>query len=103
MQDEATLGLMDRVQHSLGAVPPHGTQEITWALWACHGGQREAAELLLERGADLNWLPRWEAATPLDAARRSEVTELAAWLGSRGAKSASGSHPASTDPDGRCG
>jgi ankyrin repeat protein len=89
LQDEATLGLTDRVQASLEANPPPSGDDITWAFWgACHGGQREAAELLLDRGAELNWLPPWEQLTPLDAARRSEATELAAWLESRGAMSA---------------
>ena len=88
LQDEATLGLMDRVQASLDADPPPSGDDVTSAFWgACHGGQREAAELLLDRGAELNWLPPWEERTPLDAARRSEASELAAWLESRGAKS----------------
>jgi hypothetical protein len=80
---------MDRVQASLDAEPPPSGDDITSAFWgACHGGQREAAEVLLDRGAEVNWLPPWEGRTPLDAAKRSEASELAAWLESRGAKSA---------------
>ena len=89
LHDEATLGLIDRVRASFDADPPPSGDDITLAFWgACHGGQREAAELLLDRGAELNWLPPWEERTPLDAARRSEAPELAAWLESRGARSA---------------
>lgn len=52
-------------------------------------GQRDAAEHLLERGAELNWVPPWENLTPLDTARRSDAVELAEWLSARGAKSVS--------------
>jgi uncharacterized protein len=34
-----------------------------------------------------NWIPAWEQLTPLDAARRSDAVELAAWLRDRGAHS----------------
>jgi uncharacterized protein len=84
----AGLGLLDRVERHLAADPPPSPQEITGALWcACHGGQRETAEYLLERGGDLNWIG-YDNLTPLDAARRSNAHELAEWLRSRGAKSA---------------
>jgi 8-oxo-dGTP pyrophosphatase MutT (NUDIX family) len=54
--------------------------EVTNAFWCvCHGGRREAAEYLLERGADLNWVGH-DRLTPLDAAARSHATELVAWL-----------------------
>ena len=49
---------------------------------------RIAAEYLLERGADLNWVSTWDGLTPLDAARRSGADELAAWLAGRGGKPA---------------
>jgi hypothetical protein len=42
---------------------------------------------LLARGADINWVG-WDDLTPLDAAERSEATEVAAWLRGIGAKSA---------------
>ncbi|MGH2714752.1 MAG: ankyrin repeat domain-containing protein, partial [Thermoleophilaceae bacterium] len=54
---------------------------------ACHGGQREAAEYLLKRGADMNWVG-WDDLTPLDAAERSEADAVVAWLEARGARSA---------------
>jgi ankyrin repeat protein len=56
------------------------------AFWgACHGGRRQCAEYLLDRGADLNWIPPWENLTPLDAAEREGADELARWLRERGA------------------
>ena len=91
----AALGLIGEIEAHLAAEPPPTAEEITQALWAaCHGAQRDAAEYLLDRGADLNWVATWDRLTPLDAARRSEQdgldpTELVAWLLSRGAKSAS--------------
>ena len=91
----AALGLMDQVQAHLAGEPPPSADEITEAFWAaCHGAQRDAAEYLLDRGADLNWIATWDGLTPLDAARRSEQdgldpAELNAWLLTRGAKSAS--------------
>jgi uncharacterized protein len=83
--DAATLGLMDRVPELLES----DRGAIDHAFWgACHGGQRAAAEYLLERAADVNWLPPWEELTPLDAAERSGAGELVEWLETRGAKSA---------------
>jgi hypothetical protein len=84
----ATLGLMDRLQgiFATGDPPPH---ELNGAFWgACHGGRQPAAAYLLDRGAELNWVPPWEDLTPLDAATRSGATELVDWLRARGATSA---------------
>jgi ankyrin repeat protein len=90
LSDAATLGLMDRLERYFGGDAAPAPAEITRAFWgACHGGQRSAAEYLLDRGAELNWIPSWERMTPLDAARRSGATGLVAWLRGRGAKSAS--------------
>jgi len=89
VSDAATLGLMDRLKGYFAgdAAPPPA--EITRAFWgACHGGQRSSAEYLLDRGAELNWIPSWERVTPLDAAERSRAAELVDWLRARGAKSA---------------
>lgn len=83
----AALGVMDRVQEFFAQDVPLAEDEITNAFWcACHGGQRQAAEYLLERGADLNWVG-YDDLTPLDAASRSGATELAEWLRGRGASS----------------
>ena len=60
--------------------------DVTDAFWcACHGGQREAAELLLEAGADPDWVGR-DDLTPLGAAERSGATELAGWLRAQGTR-----------------
>lgn len=85
----AALGLMDQMEKRLNSVPPPSSEEINHAFWyACHGGQRETAEHLLDHGADSNWLPPWEDLTPLDTARREGTTEFVDWLRSIGAKSA---------------
>jgi uncharacterized protein len=56
------------------------------ALWyACHGGQPATAELLLDGGADIDWIAPWDGLTPLDAAVRSGAQELADRLRGRGA------------------
>jgi hypothetical protein len=84
----AALGLMGHVEHEFAGASPPAAEEITNAFWcACHGGQRAVAEYLLERGAELNWVGH-DDHTPLDAARRSEALELAAWLVEQGAKTA---------------
>ncbi|ATE73616.1 ankyrin repeat domain-containing protein [Lysobacter capsici] len=89
LSDAATLGLADRLEAMFAAEAAPDREAIDGAFWcACHGGQRDAAEYLLERGADLNWLAPWEPMTPLDAAARGEYDELVAWLQARGAKSA---------------
>jgi ankyrin repeat protein len=54
---------------------------------ACHGGQQPAAEFLLERGADIDWIG-YDDLTPLDTARRSNADQLAAWIATRGGRSA---------------
>lgn len=98
--EAAALGLMDRVEKHFAADaltswsprPPQADasepDEATHAFWcACHGGQRQTAEFLLNRGADINWIG-YDKLTPLDAARRTGANELVAWLFHRGAKSA---------------
>jgi ankyrin repeat protein len=83
----AALGLMDRVRELFDgtSVPP--AADITTAFWcACHGGQRESAAYLLERGANINWVG-FDDLTPLEAARRGKAAELADWLEAHGAKS----------------
>ncbi|WP_238650471.1 ankyrin repeat domain-containing protein [Paenibacillus piscarius] len=97
----AALGLLDALEahfagHPLPRRYPWGTSsasaapdEVNVAFWcACHGGQRAAAEFLLGRGAELSWPSPWDGLTPLDAARRSQATKLAAWLEGLGAESA---------------
>jgi uncharacterized protein len=93
----AALGLMARVEAYFAADPPPRSDEITMAFYqACEGDQRQAADYLLDRGADINWIPSWGKGTPLDRARkRSSATDTRApagglvdWLVSRGAQSA---------------
>jgi hypothetical protein len=86
----AALGLLERVRAACDAPTPPTRDELTNAFWcACHGGQRSTAEYLLDRGADRDWVGH-DGLTPLDAARRSEAVELAAWLVARGARTAAG-------------
>lgn len=90
MIDAAILGLMHRLEAYFAGGETPSDDEIGHAFWgACHGGQQQTAEYLLARGADIDWLPTWERMTPLDAAERSEASELASWLRSKGARSAS--------------
>jgi uncharacterized protein len=85
----AALGMMSQVkEHFAGAAKP-ASDAINDAFWqACHGGQRGAAEYLLARGADLNWIPSWAKQTPLDIAQCSGAEDLVEWLRDQGARSA---------------
>jgi uncharacterized protein len=93
--NSAALGLMNRVQESFADPAPPAASEVTAAFWqACHGGQHVAAQYLLARGANLNWIPDWSRQTPLDIAQvsnpsRPPVDDLVRWLRVQGAKSAS--------------
>jgi len=85
----AALGLMDLVEEHFAGKALPTLDQINHAFWyACHGGQLRAAEYLLARDAELNWLPGWEKRTALDAARRSNADSVVEWLLTRGAKSA---------------
>ncbi|GAA2778673.1 ankyrin repeat domain-containing protein [Nonomuraea dietziae] len=71
----AALGLLDRMTEPF---------DLDLAFWyAAHGGQRELAAYLLERGADPSWLPGWEPVDAEGAARRNGFGELADWLSRR--------------------
>ncbi|GAA4551171.1 ankyrin repeat domain-containing protein [Pseudonocardia xishanensis] len=79
--EAAALGLVDLLD---------SVDDLDLCFWyACHGGSRAAAELLLARGARLDHVPGWERLTPLDAAERAGAAELVAWLRGRGARRAS--------------
>jgi len=79
----AALGMMPRVAEYFERDGAPGAEEVTNAFWcACHGGQRGAAEYLLARGADLNWVG-YDGLTPLDAARRCGAGDLVEWLRGR--------------------
>ena len=84
----AGVGLVERLESLLTADPSPSRDDITNAFWcACQGGQREAAQRLLESGADINWIGH-DHLTPLDAAIRGDAAELAEWLRSQGARRA---------------
>ena len=84
----AALGQIRRVEELVTALVRPTAEEITNAFWcACHGGQRETAEYLLDQGADINWIGH-DNLTPVDAAARSDAHDLADWLESCGGKSA---------------
>jgi uncharacterized protein len=75
----AALGLRDRIRDELARSEP-AQDDLDNALWcAAHGGQRETAELLIDRGADPARVGH-DNLTPAAAAERSEANELAAWL-----------------------
>ena len=89
LRDAAALGLMDRIETTFTVEPIPTPDEVTVAFWsACHGGQRHAADYLLERGADLNWIG-WDDLTPLDVTPQAEASQLVDWLRGNGAKTAS--------------
>ena len=83
----AALGLSDRVREELNQAPAPTRDELDNALWcAAHGGQRETAELLLNRGADPGWVGH-DNLTAAQAAERSGAHELTPWLNARAAES----------------
>jgi len=89
--DAATLGLIDHVRQYLAGEPP--VDDVNRLLWgACHGGRLETAVLLLDHGADIDWIPDWESLTPLDAAARAGATDLLTELRRRGAHTAAELH-----------
>ncbi|NUR08171.1 MAG: ankyrin repeat domain-containing protein [Nocardioidaceae bacterium] len=81
--DLAALGMTSELLTALDDASP---DELGTAFWAaCHGGRLDTAKALADRGADLDWLPGWERATPLDAATRSGSRDVVDWLRSSGA------------------
>jgi hypothetical protein len=85
----AALGLLTRLAELTEEQPQ--SEEISKAFWhACGAGQRRAAEYLLGRGADLNWVPDYAEGTPLDAASGSGTRRenVITWLREKGARSA---------------
>ncbi len=86
----AALGTLGRLTALLGSDPP--ADDVSQAFWhACTGGQRRAAEYLLSRGADLNWVPDYAQGTPLDAASGLDTRQenVISWLRELGARSSS--------------
>jgi hypothetical protein len=84
----AALGMLDHLEELLGHDPDRTT--VSQAFWhACAGAQRRAAEYLLSRGADLNWVPDYATGTPLDAASGDGTRKenVLSWLRDLGARS----------------
>jgi uncharacterized protein len=84
----AAVGLLGRLEELVGDPPDE--EKVSQAFWhACAAGQRRAAEYLLGRGADLNWVPDYAEGTPLDAAGRAgtQRDNVVSWLETLGARS----------------
>jgi ankyrin repeat protein len=75
--DAAALGMTEELRRLLATYPEESLDALLWG--ACHGGQRETAELLVGLGADPTWVG-WDDLTPVGAAERAGATDLAAWL-----------------------
>ncbi len=84
--DLASLGMTDELLVALAQDEPARTDELNHAFWsACHGNQVATARALADLGAELDWLPGWEQATPLDIAARAGAHDALRWLHSQGA------------------
>lgn len=88
----AALGITSRLEELFQTNPPPTPDDVNQAFWqACHGGQRRAAEYLLARGADMNWIPSYHKGTALDIAATLDTRHgivVVAWLQEQGARSA---------------
>jgi ankyrin repeat protein len=85
----AAVGMLGRLEELVGDQPD--PEQVSQAFWhACAAGQRRAAEYLLARGADLNWVPDYAEGTSLDAASNASTRQenVVAWLRALGAHSA---------------
>ena len=83
----AALGILARLEELLAGDPAPSAEEIDNAFWqACHGGQRRAAELLLDRGADAGWVPDYAEGSGVDVAAGPDTRRdlLVTWLRERG-------------------
>ena len=81
----AALGLLPRLEELIVAGP--AAEELNEAFWqACHGGQRRAAELLLNQGADPVRIPGYASGqTPVEVAGALDTRRenLVGWLRER--------------------
>lgn len=83
--DLAALGLTEELLARLDDAQST-SEDLNESFWsACHGGQLDTARVLASRGADLNFLPGWENATPLDIAARQGAHDVIGWLHGQGA------------------
>ncbi|SEB54641.1 Ankyrin repeat-containing protein [Nocardioides exalbidus] len=83
--DLAALGMTDEVLAALSGGQPGEVDHAFWS--ACHGNQVATAQALVELGADVDWVPPWENATPLDIAARDGAHDVVRWLHGLGARS----------------
>jgi hypothetical protein len=92
MWEAAALGDRDAVDQFMGADPPPTPDELGAAFWqACSGGQRRMAEYLLDRGADINYVPDYAGDQEPCSAALGYGTQrqiLADWLTERRAATA---------------
>jgi ankyrin repeat protein len=87
----AALGMIGRMEEFFAGPLQPTQKEVNDAFWqACCGGKRRAAEYLLARGADLNWVPEYAKETPLGIAGTLDTGRqlLVSWLRDKGAGSA---------------
>ncbi|RYB94949.1 ankyrin repeat domain-containing protein [Nocardioides oleivorans] len=85
--DLAALGMTSELLSALESSGRAG-DEVDHAFWsACHGNRLDTAQALVELGADVDWLPPWEDATPLDIAARVGAHDVVRWLHGLGARS----------------
>jgi hypothetical protein len=76
----AALGEIDELRRHLETCR-HSVEEITNAGWhACRSGHLAAVQLLVEQGADLDWLGYMDL-TSRQAGLQSDSAALVAWLG----------------------
>jgi hypothetical protein len=84
----AALGHTARLEALLTTTPPPSPDEVNHAFWqACHGGQRRAAERLLEAGADPTATPDYahgQSAADAAAAPDTRRDLLVKWLQDHG-------------------
>lgn len=87
----AALGMIGRIEELLGDPEVASPDMISQAFWhACAGHQRRAAEMLLGRGARIDWVPDYASGTPLDAAQGQSTQQqnVIEWLQGLGASRA---------------
>lgn len=85
--DLASVGMTEELLAKLAHDGPERADEINHSFWsACHGNQVATAQALLALGAELDWLPGWERATPLDIAARAGAHDALRWLHGLGAQ-----------------
>jgi hypothetical protein len=84
--DLAALGMVEELIAAIGVPGPDSAEAINEAFWsACHANQVATARALVGMGAEIDFLPGWEDATPLDIAARAGAHEAIRWLHGQGA------------------